>query len=309
MKNNTVYIIAGPTAVGKSLIAQYLAKRIDGEIVNCDSIQLYKYLDIGSAKPSKSDMEAVPHHLYGIIDPRNQMTVATYQKLAMKVIDNILSRGKTPILCGGTGLYLNSVLYDMDFAAVPRDGGARRKELEEMAAQRGGQYMYDFLTALDAESASRIHPNNTRKVIRAIEAFEQGSKVRDLDQCKLREGYDFRLFGITMEREWLYERINKRVIKLIKSGLLDEIQNLRRMGFDKSAPALKAIGYKELFAYYNGDIPELKDAILEVMKDTRHYAKRQLTWLKRYGEMIHWVEIERHDSVGTIVDRILETEF
>jgi tRNA dimethylallyltransferase len=305
---NTVYIIAGPTAVGKSLIAQYLAKRIGGEIVNCDSIQLYKYFDIGSAKPSKSDMDAVPHHLYGVVDPRNQMTAAAYQKVALKVIDNILARGKTPILCGGTGLYLNSVLYDMDFAAVPRDGGARRKELEEMAEERGGQYMYDFLSALDADSASRIHPNNTRKVIRAIEAFEQGSGVKNLNQCPLRQGYDFRFFGIIMDREWLYERINKRVIKLIKSGLLDEIKNLKKMGFDQSAPARKAIGYKELFAYYNGEIPELKDAILEVMKNSRHYAKRQLTWLKRYGDMIHWIEIRRQDSVGSIVDRILETK-
>lgn len=307
-ENRTVYIIAGPTAVGKSIIAKYLAKRVRGEIVNCDSIQLYKYLDIGSAKPSKKDMEDVPHHLYGIIDPRDTMTVAQYQKLALRVIDNIIARGKTPILCGGTGLYMNSVLYDMDFAARASDGGKRRKELEDMAERLGGEYMYEILSGVDPQSAARIHPNNTRKVIRAIEAYESGSNVKDLDECPLREGYDFKLFGITMEREWLYDRINRRVLKLVKSGLLDEIKALMEMGYDETSPALKAIGYKEFFAYYRGEIPELKDAILTVMKNTRHYAKRQLTWLKRYGNMIHWIEIQRNDSVGKIVDEILTAE-
>lgn len=307
-QKKTVYIIAGPTAVGKSVIANYLARRIHGEIVNCDSIQLYKYLDIGSAKPSPADMSTVPHHLYGVIDPKEDMTVARYQKMALETIEDILERGKTPILCGGTGLYLNSVLYDMDFAAEPVDGGKRRRELEDMAKQMGGEYMYEVLSAVDPKSAERIHPNNTRKVIRAIEAYEFGSNVQDLNACGLREGYDFRLFGITMDREWLYDRINRRVLKLVQNGLLDEIKSLREMGYDETAPALKAIGYKEFFAYYNGEIPELKDAILAVMKDTRHYAKRQLTWLKRYEGLIHWIEIQRNESVGAVVDRILSAE-
>lgn len=307
-QKKTVYIIAGPTAVGKSVIANYLARRIHGEIVNCDSIQLYKYLDIGSAKPSPADMSTVPHHLYGVIDLKEDMTVARYQKMAVETIDDILERGKTPILCGGTGLYLNSVLYDMDFAAEPADGGKRRRELKDMAKQMGGEYMYEVLSAVDPKSAERIHPNNTRKVIRAIEAYEFGSNVQDLNACGLREGYDFRLFGITMDREWLYDRINRRVLKLVQNGLLDEIKSLREMGYDETAPALKAIGYKEFFAYYNGEIPELKDAILAVMKDTRHYAKRQLTWLKRYEGLIHWIEIQRNESVGAVVDRILSAE-
>ena len=271
-------------------------------------MQLYKYMDIGSAKPSPADMSTVPHHLYGVIDPKEDMTVARYQKMALETIDDILERGKTPILCGGTGLYLNSVLYDMDFAAEPADGGKRRRELEDMAKQMGGEYMYEVLSAVDPKSAERIHPNNTRKVIRAIEAYEFGSNVQDLNACGLREEYDFRLFGITMDREWLYDRINRRVLKLVQNGLLDEIKSLREMGYDETAPALKAIGYKEFFAYYNGEIPELKDAILAVMKDTRHYAKRQLTWLKRYEGLIHWIEIQRNESVGAVVDRILSAE-
>lgn len=305
--NRTVYIIAGPTAVGKSVIAHYLARRIGGEIVNCDSIQLYKYLDIGSAKPTEEEMKIVPHHLYGVIDPTESMTVAKYQKMALATIDEILSRGKTPILCGGTGLYINSILYDMDFAATPADGGKRRRELEEMAEKMGKEYMYEFLSAIDPKSAERIHPNNTRKVIRAIEAYEFGSNVKDLNKCTLREGYHFKLFGITMDREWLYDRINRRVLKLVKAGLLDEIKKLREMGYDETAPALKGIGYKEFFAYYNGEIPELKDAVMAVMKDTRHYAKRQLTWLKRYEGIIHWIEIQRNESVGAVIDEILGT--
>lgn len=305
-KPNTVYIIAGPTAVGKSIIALYLAKRIHGEIVNCDSIQLYKYMDIGSAKPSARDMRMVPHHLYGILDPNEEMSVAQYQKLALLTIDDILRRGKTPILCGGTGLYLNSVLYDMNFAGVTGDNGKRRRELEQMAEARGGQYMYEYLSALDPVSANRIHPHNTRKVIRAIEAYETGSNIHDINECPIREGYDFRLFGITMDRTWLYDRINRRVLNLVKSGLFEELEQLRQMGYSEDSPAMKAIGYRELFHLRKND-PETPAALIEVMKNTRHYAKRQLTWLRRYEDWIHWIRIEKNQSVGQIVDEILET--
>ena len=293
-QKKTVYIIAGPTAVGKSVIANYLARRIHGEIVNCDSIQLYKYLNIGSAKPSPADMSTVPHHLYGVIDPKEDMTVARYQKMALETIDDILERGKTPILCGGTGLYLNSVLYDMDFAAESADGGKRRRELEDMAEQMGGEYMYEVLSAVDPKSAERIHPNNTRKVIRAIEAYEFGSNVQDLNACGLREGYDFRLFGITMDREWLYDRINRRVLKLVQNGLLDEIKSLREMGYDETAPALKAIGYKEMIPYALGETT-LDEAVYALKLNTRHYAKRQLTWMRREEDVL-WVDALEPDA-------------
>lgn len=305
-KYNTVYIITGPTAVGKSQIAYYLAKRLRGEIVNCDSIQLYKYMDIGSAKPSEAEMRKIPHHLYGMVDPSDAMTVARYQQAALQTIDEIIARGNTPIVCGGTGLYVNSILYDMEFAAKPDDNGRRRHELESMAERMGSQYMYEFLSAVDPASAERIHPNNTRKVIRAIEAYELGSNVRDLDECRLRTQYDFRLFGITMDREWLYNRINHRVLELVQNGLIEEFQNLRAMGYDETTPAMKGIGYKELFDYQAGKI-DLKTALLEIMKNSRHYAKRQMTWLKRYNGIIQWIEIEKQQSVGAVVDRIIET--
>ena len=301
--SNTVYIISGPTATGKSLIAYYLAKRIKGEIVNCDSVQLYRYLDIGSAKPSTKDMHRVPHHLYSIENPKDSMTVARYQELALETIDDILSRGKTPIVCGGTGLYLNAILYDMNFGANP-DDDVRREELERLADERGSEYMYQYLEALDPDAASRIHPNNVRKVIRAIEAFEYGKGIGNLADVKLNPNYDFKFFALNMDREWLYDRINQRVIKLINEGLVREVASLLDRGFGPDLPAMKAIGYKEIISYLHGEC-DLEVATEEIQKNTRHYAKRQLTWLKRY-DFVKWIEINKGESVGDIVDKILE---
>ena len=306
MASRTVYIISGPTATGKSLIAFYLAKRINGEIVNCDSVQLYKYMDIGSAKPSEHELSVVRHHLYSIVEPDYNMTVATYQKLALTVIDDILSRGKTPIVCGGTGLYLNSILYDMSFGGSGGDL-LRRTELEKMAEENGSEYMYQYLNALDPESASRIHPNNTRKVIRAIEAYEQGNGIRDLSECTLNPDYDFKFFALNMQRSWLYDRINRRVDKLIKDGLVEEVAGLVQRGYSTENSSMKGIGYKEIIAAFNGEY-DLYDAVDEIKKNTRHYAKRQLTWLKRYEGLVNWIYITKGETVGGIVDRILSTD-
>lgn len=303
MKYNTVYIIAGPTAVGKSSAAISLAKKLDGEIVNCDSVQLYKYMDIGSAKPSDEELKEVPHHLFGIVTPDYVMTAATYQKLAFAVINNILSRGKTPIVVGGTGLYLNSILYDMDFATKEEDNH-RRIELEKMAEAKGPEYMHNYLSGLDPESAARIHPNNVRKVIRAIEAFEQGDGIKSLRECRLNPDYEFRLFALSMEREELYNRINGRVLTLVRKGLIDEVKNLRAMGYSKNLSSMKGIGYKELFSFLDGET-ELKPALLKIMKNTRRYAKRQITWLKRY-DFARWIDVRPSDTADMIADRILE---
>ncbi|MBE6039386.1 MAG: tRNA (adenosine(37)-N6)-dimethylallyltransferase MiaA [Clostridiales bacterium] len=303
MDKRTVYIISGPTAVGKSLIAYYLAKRVNGEIVNCDSVQLYKYMDIGSAKPDEREMAAVKHHLYSIADPRENMTVAAYQKLAIETINDLLSRGRTPIVCGGTGLYLNSILYDMDFGATA-ESDERRVELERLCEERGSEYMYQYLEALDPDAASRIHPNNARKIVRAIEAFEYGRGIRDLSECPLNPDYDFKFFALNMEREWLYDRINRRVSRLISDGLVDEVNGLLEQGYDPDLPSMKGIGYKEIIGFLNGEY-DLFDAKELIMKNTRHYAKRQITWLKRY-DFVNWINIEKGETVGEIVDRILE---
>ncbi|MBQ6456495.1 MAG: tRNA (adenosine(37)-N6)-dimethylallyltransferase MiaA [Mogibacterium sp.] len=301
--NNKVYIISGPTAVGKSLIAFYLAKRINGEIVNCDSVQLYKYMDVGSAKPPEEEMRKIRHHLYSIVEPDYNMTVATYQKLAKVVVDDILERGKTPIICGGTGLYLSSILYKMDFAGS-KGTSARRAELERMAEMNGSAYMHQFLQALDPESASRIHPNNTRKIIRAIEAFEEGDGISSMEALELDPRYDFRFFALNMEREWLYERINRRVLRLLENGLVEEVASLLERGYTIDTPAMKAIGYKEVIPFIYQEY-DLQTAIEEIRRNTRHYAKRQLTWLRRY-DFVHWIEIRKGDTVGAIVDRMIE---
>ena len=301
--NNTVYIITGPTAVGKSVVAFYLAKRIRGEIVNCDSVQLYKYMDVGSAKPSEAEMQKVKHHLYSIVEPDYNMTVATYQKLALTVIDDILARGRTPIVCGGTGLYLNSILYDMSFAGS-KGNYARREELERMAEENGSEYMHQYLNALDPESAARIHPNNTRKIVRAIEAYEEGKGIGDMSNLTLNPKYDFKLFALNMDREWLYERINRRVLNLINDGLVEEVIGLLNRGYSINTPSMKAIGYKEIISYINDEY-DLATAVDEIRKNTRHYAKRQLTWIKRY-DFAHWIDITRGETAGAIVDRLLE---
>ena len=301
--NRKVYIIGGPTAAGKSVVALYLAKRIQGEIVNCDSVQLYKYMDIGSAKPSQKDMNTVPHHLYGFVDPADDITVAQYQQLAFDKIDGILSRGKTPIVVGGTGLYLNSLIYKMSFAAKPINL-KRRDELEHLAEVRGKDYLFELLSAVDPEAAARIHPNNIRKIIRAIEAYELGSKLESMDKLEPNTKYDFKINIVNMDREWLYNRINRRVDKLMEEGLLKEVKHLLAMGYNHDTPAMKGIGYKELLSYLDGK-STLEEAVNDIKTNTRHYAKRQLTWFKRY-ENAHWVEIKKGEMVGHIVDDILE---
>lgn len=298
----TVYIISGPTCIGKSKIAYHLAKRIDGEIVNCDSIQLYKYMDIGSAKPTPAEMSIVKHHLYSIVNPDYEMSVATYQQLAKTVIDDIIRRGKTPIVCGGTGLYIHSILYNMDFGGICGNP-KRREELEKMAEENGNEYMHQYLDALDHESAQRIHPNNLRKIIRAIESFEYGKGIKNLDECSLNENYNFKFYALNMDRDWLYSRINQRVVNLFQQGLIAEVENLIELGYGHDTPALKGIGYKEILDAYDGKY-DFEEAARLIMRDTRHYAKRQINWLKRYDN-VEWIEIEEGESVKDIIDKII----
>ena len=301
-KKGTVYIITGPTAVGKSSVAIEFAKKINGEIINCDSVQLYKYMDIGSAKPSEDELRSVKHHLYSVVDPDYNMTAATYQKLVFACIDNVISRGKIPVVCGGTGLYINSIMYKMDFAGET-DDGTRRKELEKMAEENGKEYMHHYLAGIDPKTAEKIHPNNIRKVIRAIEAFELGDGIKTLNDCEPNSDYDFRFFALRMDRELLYSRINNRVNELMNKGLLNEVKFLVKFGF-KDAPALKSIGYKELIEYLDGEV-DLDTAIDNIKKNTRHYAKRQYTWFNRYDN-VNWLDVDAFDEPAKIADQIID---
>ena len=279
-----IIVICGPTAVGKTKYAIETALHVDGEVVSCDSMQLYKFMDIGSAKPTEEEQAMVKHYLVDEIDPRDSFSVVKYQKMARKAIEEIFSKGKTPVIAGGTGLYLNSLLYEMDFSAPPRDSSYRDKLYEE-AEKYGPQALHDRLRQMDPDAASRIHPNNTKKVIRALEAAESGDKVKnfatELKQCT---DYSVKLIGLTRDRAELYDRINRRVDILVEMGLLDEVKSLLDMGLSESDISMKGIGYKEIIGYYNGEY-ELETAINLVKKNTRRYAKRQLTWFRRYDDM------------------------
>ena len=297
-----IYAVCGPTAVGKTKFAIEIARRLNGEIVSCDSMQLYKYMDIGSAKPTEAERLMVKHHLVDEIDPRQPFSAAKYQRLAKAAIEDIFSAGKRPIIAGGTGLYLNSLLYDMDFSAPPGDPQLRAK-LYEKAEKQGAQALYEQLQTEDPQAAARIHPNNVKKVVRAIEAAQSGEKVRDFSRDLSPAGdYDSVLIGLTRDREELYRRINERVDALLQQGLLEEVKGLLDRGLSESDISMKGIGYKEIIGYYRGEYP-LMEAVRLVKKNTRRYAKRQLTWFRRYKEM-KWFNISEYGSEESCLEDI-----
>lgn len=290
-----IIVIAGPTAVGKTEYAIKLAKALDGEIVSCDSMQLYQFMNIGSAKPSLEERMEVPHYLVDEIDPRKEFSVVQYQKLAKDAIAQIHAKGKLPVISGGTGLYLNSLLYEMDFSAPPAPVGYREK-LEKMVETDGKEALFQLLKEKDPEAAERIHPNNVKKVIRALEAVETSGKgirpfTEVMEPCK-----DYRCFlmGLTRQRSELYERIDRRVLLLMEQGLLEEVKQLMDMGLTEDHISMKGIGYKELIAYLNG-VYSLQEAIAKIQQNTRHYAKRQLTWFRRYDKM-KWFNLSSYDT-------------
>lgn len=299
-----IIVICGPTAVGKTEYAIETALKVNGEIVSCDSMQLYKYMDIGSAKPTAEEQARVKHYLVDEIDPAQAFSAAKYQALAKKAIEEIFAKEKTPVIAGGTGLYLNALLYDMDFSAPPRND-AYRDQLYREADEFGPEYLHEKLANADPDAANRIHPNNIKKVVRALEAAEEGKKVRDFSKdLQPTADYDAILIGLTRNREELYDRINRRVDLLIKRGLLEEVRELLAKGLTEGDISMKGIGYKEIIAYYHGQY-SLQEAIDLVKKNTRHYAKRQLTWFKRYKEM-KWFNISEYDSDADCLKEIFQ---
>ena len=295
-RSNTVIALAGPTAVGKTKFAIMLAQEFDGEVVSCDSMQLYKYMDIGSAKPTPEEMAMAKHHLVDLIDPRDDFSVAQYQRMAKEAIADILSRGKTPIISGGTGLYLNSLLYDMDFSSAPEDT-EYREALEKIAEEEGGrEALHKMLEEQDPKAAALIHPNNAKKVIRALERLKEGEgeikQFSDIDSET--EDYDVILMGLTRDRAELYDRVNRRVDILMDEGLLDEVKGLMGMGLTQENISMKGIGYKEVMDHLDGRC-SLEDAVDTIKKNTRHYAKKQLTWFRRYDKM-KWFVISEYNN-------------
>lgn len=300
-----IIVVAGPTAVGKTQYAIELAKALDGEIVSCDSMQLYKYMDIGSAKPTAEELAQAKHYLVDEIDPRQPFSVAEYQKMASAAIREIHEKGKPAIISGGTGLYLNSLLYEMDFGADVADDGYR-KELEDFAAEQGAEALHARLAEKDPAAAERIHPNNIKKVIRALEAVEKGGKaIRPFTEVQ-KENPLYRpfLIGLTRDRQELYDRINMRVDILMQQGLLEEVTGLFEMGLTEDNISMKGIGYKEIIQHLKGEYT-LEEAVDKIKQNTRHYAKRQLTWFRRYEKM-NWFDLSAYDSTESALEDMLE---
>lgn len=295
-----VVAIVGPTASGKTALSIRMAKAFDGEIINGDSMQIYKGLDIGTAKITEEEMEGVPHHLLSFKEPTESFSVAEYQTLVREKIAEIQSRGKLPIIVGGTGLYVQAVLYDFQFTKEEVDEEARKKYYDELA-NIGPDAMHAKLMELDPETAKTIHPNNTRRVIRALEMVElhgvsKASEEHNRGNIPL---YNHLIIGLDMDREKLYERINLRVDIMMEQGLLEEVKGLYERGI-RDVQAVQAIGYKELYAYFDGRLT-LSDAIEQLKQNSRRYAKRQLTYFRNKMDVEwignDWNKIEKYSKL------------
>lgn len=287
MNKQKVLVIGGPTAVGKTALSIELAKKLNGEIISADSMQIYKYMDIGSAKITKEEMDGVPHHLIDVVTPDNKFTVADFKTFGEKAIEDILSRGKLPIIAGGTGLYINALTCNMNFTEGDKDE-AYREELEALAERFGNEVLHNMLKEVDEVSASEIHMNNRKRVIRALEVYKLTGKPfssYNLGEDMYESKYDVFYYVLNMDREKLYERINRRVDIMMAKGLLDECIKLKEMGYNSSMQSMQGIGYKEILYYLEGALT-LEKAIDMIKQGSRNYAKRQLTWFRKDKRVI-----------------------
>lgn len=292
-------ILTGPTAVGKTALSIQLAKAVGGEIVSADSMQVYRHMDIGSAKVTEEEMEGIPHYLIDVLDPQDDFNVATFQALARQAIDEIYSHKNIPIITGGTGFYIQALLYDIDFKENDEKNPIR-KELEQLAKELGDKapgVLHEKLSRIDPEAARQIHANNIKRVIRAIEYFEQtGEKISEHNEemHQKESPYNFLYYVLTRDRKTLYERIDKRVDIMIANGLVKEVEKLKAMGCHRGQTSMQGLGYKEILDYLDGSCT-LDEAIYILKRDTRHFAKRQLTWFRRERD-VRWLDLDRYQG-------------
>ncbi|MBQ5661291.1 MAG: tRNA (adenosine(37)-N6)-dimethylallyltransferase MiaA [Lachnospiraceae bacterium] len=285
-------ILTGPTASGKTALSVELAKRIGGEIISADSMQVYRYMDVGSAKVTVEEMDGVPHHLIDVLDPQDSFNVVTFQEMAKEAMKKIYANGHIPIVAGGTGFYIQALLYDIDF--TDNDGDMEyRHHLEELAKEQGAEVLHSMLKEVDPPSAEAIHANNVKRVIRALEFYKKtGQRISDHNEEERQKEspYNFAYYVLNMDRATLYDRIDLRVDKMIEAGLEEEVKQLKDMGCTRDMVSMQGLGYKEILDYLNGEL-SLEEAVYILKRDTRHFAKRQLTWFKREKD-VTWVTQE-----------------
>ncbi len=298
-------VIAGPTGVGKTKISIELAERLNAEIISADSRQIYKGMDIGTAKPTPEERGIIPHHLIDIVEPDERFAVADYQKLAEEVIDDIHQRGKLPLLVGGTGLYIKAVVEGGYIFPGPSADRELRDGLKREADQHGSEYLYNKLKEVDPAKARETHPRNLRRIIRALEVYYlTGKPISELqaEWAEAESGYNSVLMGLIRPREELYRRIDSRVDEMMEAGLVEEVERLISDGYDEGAPAWLGLGYRQIIGYLKG-LYDLDEAIYLIKRDTRRYAKRQLTWFRKV-EGIRWFGLEKYRSISDILGEL-----
>lgn len=309
MKQKVICIV-GPTASGKTGLAIELAKKINAEIISADSMQIYKGLDIGTAKVTDEEAQGIKHHLIDICNITDKFSVADFKALCYDKIDEILSRGKNVIICGGTGLYISAIVDNMNFSEEDVDI-EYRKYLEKLAQEKSNEYVYNMLKEIDPKSAETIHPNNLKRVIRALEIARNSDKIKSIHMEEEKERikkedskYEFFVYYIDHDRDYLYERINKRVDIMVEDGVVDEALKVYNMNLDKDNTCMQAIGYKEFFPYFKGE-DTLENCILKLKQETRRYAKRQMTWFKNKLNIIY---LDGKKGTNELTNEIIESQ-
>ena len=296
-------VLTGPTAVGKTSLSISLAKAVNGEIISADSMQVYKKMDIGSAKIRPEEMQGVKHYLVDVLEPEEEFHIVKFQQMAKEAMEEIYEKGKIPILVGGTGFYIQAVTRDIDFTEAQQEN-TYRAELENLVKEKGAAYLHNMLRKVDPKSAEDIHANNVKRVIRALEYYRQtGQKMSEHNEEERRKEspYEFVYFVLNAPREQLYARIDRRVDQMIEEGLVDEVKHLKELGCTKEMVSMQGLGYKEILAYLDGEC-DLDTAVYTIKRDTRHFAKRQLTWFRRERQ-VTWIQKEVYDYDE---DRILK---
>ena len=298
-----IICVAGPTASGKTAFAVELAKAVNGEVISCDSMQIYRGMDIGTAKPTREEMQDIPHHMLDVADPQEDFSVSRYCAMADPIIKDILSRGKTAVIAGGTGLYMDALIRGNSFAACPSTG--MRERLEAQADQEGMQAMLELLTSIDPEAASKLHLADRKRILRALEVYYETGETITTHNKKTQAippRYQPLWFGLNdADRSALYNRIDRRVLNMLGCGLIEEIKGLLNQGISEKCTAMQAIGYKEFLDALAGRC-SMEDAVAAVQQSSRHYAKRQLTWFRR-NDQVHWLTRQNGEGTAEIIQK------